>query len=84
MQTTVSVRGQTVVPRPICEALGITRGSKLEWQVRDGVILVFVIPQDPVRAAIGVLKDRGPTTEELLVERKVQRERAMSVFVLDT
>jgi len=75
MQTTVSVRGQTVVPRPIREALGITRGTKLEWQVRDGVILVFVIPQDPVRAAIGILKDRGPTTEELLAERKVQRER---------
>ena len=75
MQTTVSVRGQTVVPRPIREALGITTSTKLEWQVRDGVILVFVIPQDPVRAAIGILKDRGPTTEELLAERKVQRER---------
>ena len=75
MQTTVSVRGQTVVPRPIRETLGITTSTKLEWQVRDGVILVFVIPQDPVRAAIGILKDRGPTTEELLAERMVQRER---------
>ena len=75
MQTTVSVRGQTVVPRPIRETLGITTSTKLEWQVKDGVILVFVIPQDPVRAAIGILKDRGPTTEELLAERNVQRER---------
>jgi len=73
MQTTVSVRGQTVVPSSIREALCITRGTELEWQVRDGVILVFVIPQDPVRAAIGILRGRGPTTEELLAERKVQR-----------
>ena len=45
MQSTVSVRGQTVVPRPIRETLGITTSTKLEWQVRDGVILVFVIPK---------------------------------------
>ncbi|MEA3459993.1 MAG: AbrB/MazE/SpoVT family DNA-binding domain-containing protein [Chloroflexota bacterium] len=75
MRTTVSVRGQTVIPRPIREALGITPATQLEWRVKDGVILAFPIPSDPVRAAVGVLKGRGPTTEELLAERKMQREK---------
>ena len=75
MQTRVSVRGQTVIPRPIRKALGITTATRLEWQVKDGVILVFAIPSDPVRASIGLLKDQGPTTDELLAERRVQREK---------
>mgnify|MGYP001048089596 CR=1 FL=1 len=75
MRTTVSVRGQTVIPRRIREALGITPATQLEWQIKDGVILVFPLPSDPVRAAVGILKGRGPTTEELLIERKIQRER---------
>ena len=75
MRTTVSVRGQTVIPRRIREALGITPATQLEWQIKDGVILVFPLPSDPVRAAVGILKGRGPTTEELLIERKTQRER---------
>ena len=75
MQTTVSARGLTVIPRPIREALGITPATRLEWQVKDGVILIFPIPSDPVQASVGILKGRGPTTEELLAERKEQRRK---------
>lgn len=75
MQTRVSVRGQTVIPRPIREALGITPATRLQWEVKDGVIIVLPIPPDPVRAAIGILKGRGPSTADLLIERKAQRER---------
>jgi AbrB family looped-hinge helix DNA binding protein len=75
MRSTVSVRGQTVIPRPIREALGITQATQLQWTIKDGTIIVLPIPDDPVRAAIGVLKGRGPTTKELLIERKAQREQ---------
>ncbi|MFQ6015242.1 MAG: AbrB/MazE/SpoVT family DNA-binding domain-containing protein [Anaerolineae bacterium] len=75
MQTTVSVRWQTVIPRQIREVLGIKPKTKLEWQVKDGVIIVYPIPPDPVRATRGMLKGRGPTTQTLLVERRLQREK---------
>mgnify|MGYP000427517360 CR=1 FL=1 len=75
MYTVVSVRGQTVIPQPIREALGITPATRLQWTIKDGVIIVFPIPADPVRAAIGILKGRGPNTAELLAERKAQREQ---------
>jgi AbrB family looped-hinge helix DNA binding protein len=75
MQTTVSVRGQTVIPRPIREELGITPSTRLEWKVENGVIIVLPLPSDPVRAAVGILKGRGPTTSDLLAERKADREK---------
>lgn len=75
MQSTVSVRWQTVIPQEVREALNIQPNSMLDWEVRDGVILVHPIPADPVRAALGLFKDAGPTTNDLLAERR--RERAL-------
>lgn len=75
MKTTVSVRGQTVVPREIRECMGIVPQIKLEWQIKDGVIVVYPIPPDPVQAAVGILKGQGPTTDDLLAERRQERQR---------
>jgi len=44
-----SVRGQTVIPRPIRKALGITPATQLHWTIKDGVIIVLPIPADPSR-----------------------------------
>ncbi len=73
MQTTVSVRGQTVIPSEIRRELEIEPNSKLEWELRDGYIEVRPIPADPMKASLGLLRGRGLTTESLLEER--QRER---------
>lgn len=75
MQTTVSVRGQTVIPQTIRKIMDIQPKDKLEWQIKDNVIIVYPIPPDPIRAAVGVLKGKGPTTDELLTERRHERER---------
>lgn len=81
MRSTVSVRWQTVIPQEIREALRIEPNSKLEWEVRDGYIVVHPIPADPVRAALGFFKTVSPEdrersmTEELLAERRRERKR---------
>jgi AbrB family looped-hinge helix DNA binding protein len=75
MRSTVSVRWQTVIPQEIREALGIEPKSKLEWEVKDGYILVHPMPADPVRAARGLFKEKGPTVEDLLTERRNERDR---------
>lgn len=74
MQSTVSVRGQTVIPRHIREALGITPNTRLEWTIKDGVIIVQPVPLDPVGVSIGILRGRGLSTADLLEERKRERE----------
>jgi AbrB family looped-hinge helix DNA binding protein len=75
MTTTVSVRWQTVIPQEVREALKIEPNSKLEWEVREGCILVFPIPADPIRAARGMFKEGGPTTDDLLAERRRELQR---------
>ncbi len=75
MKSTISVRWQTVIPQEIREALNIQPNTKLDWEVRDGYIVVHPIPSDPVKAALGMFKGRGPTTDDLLAERRRERER---------
>lgn len=65
-QTRVSVKGQTVIPLAIRRLLNISQGSRLRWEVRGQVILVYPISQDPVGASLGVLKDLGVTLSDFL------------------
>lgn len=75
MQTKISTRWQTVVPKEIRQELGIGPDWTLDWEVREGVAVVFPIPPDPVRAMYGILKGRGGSmVEELLEERRRDRE----------
>jgi AbrB family looped-hinge helix DNA binding protein len=75
MKTTVSSRGQTVVPQEIRERMGIVPQTRLEWQIREGVIIVYPLPPDPIQAAVGLLSGQGPTTDDLLAERQRERRR---------
>ncbi len=75
MKTTISARGRTVVPQEIRKRMGIVPQTRLEWQIREGVIVVYPIPPDPIRAAVGLLKGQGPTTDDLLAERRGERRR---------
>jgi bifunctional DNA-binding transcriptional regulator/antitoxin component of YhaV-PrlF toxin-antitoxin module len=72
MRTTVTERGQTVVPAKIRRDHGIERHTRLEW-IDDGhSIRVVPIPADPIRAAMGITRGLG---RRLLDERKRERDR---------
>ena len=72
MKTTVTVRGQTVVPAKIRRDHRIEPQTRLEW-IDDGVtIRVIPVPDDPVRAARGSSKGLSAA---LLRERERERAR---------
>jgi AbrB family looped-hinge helix DNA binding protein len=72
MKTTVTERGQTVVPAKIRRDHGIEPQTRLEW-IDDGhSIRVVPIPGDPIRAARGT--SRG-LRRKLLEERGRERAR---------
>ena len=73
MQSKVSVRGQTVIPSKIRKSLGITTNTVLRWKVRNGVINVYPVPSDPVKASRGILRGRWSYAEFI---RDRERERA--------
>lgn len=74
-ESRVYERGQTVVPKQIRDAMRVEEGSTLVWEVQEGVAQVIVIPTDPIRGAIGILKGKGPTFEEFLADRNAERAR---------
>lgn len=74
MDSRVSVRGQTVIPNEIRKAMGITPNCVLHWKIQDGVIIVYPMPRDPVRASLGILRGKG-SMEEFLRERRQERTK---------
>lgn len=73
MRTTVTERGQTVVPAKIRRDYGIETQSTLEW-IDDGhTIRVVPLPPDPIRAARGSSKGLG---RRLAEERERERTEA--------
>jgi len=75
MQSLVSVRGQTVIPKEVRKALGVKAGAKLTWIIKDRSAVVFPVPVDPVAALQGILKDSGYTFEDFMSERNEERKR---------
>lgn len=72
MRTTVTERGQTVVPAKIRRDHGIASQTRLEW-IDDGhTIRVVPVLGDPIRAAKGISRGLG---QKLLEERRRERAR---------
>ncbi|MBI3949371.1 MAG: AbrB/MazE/SpoVT family DNA-binding domain-containing protein [Acidobacteria bacterium] len=72
MRTTVTSRGQTIVPARIRQDHRIGPETQLEW-IDDGeTIRVVPIPQDSIRAAKGISKGLH---QRLLKERQLERQR---------
>nr|BAL57766.1 transcriptional regulator, AbrB family [uncultured Acetothermia bacterium]BAL59094.1 transcriptional regulator, AbrB family [Candidatus Acetothermum autotrophicum] len=72
-KSTVTVRGQTVVPTAIRKKLQIGEGTKLEWSIEGGTIRIRPLPADPIAALEGILEGSGITD---FVLRGRQQERA--------
>lgn len=74
MRTTVSQRGQTVIPAELRRRYDITEGTEIEWVDTGTGMKAIPVPSDPV----AVLRGRGKgerLVEILLEERRRDRER---------
>ena len=74
MKTSVTKRGQTVIPAPIRKKYGINEGTVLQWIDTGEGIKVIPVPKDLVKAVRGVAKGEK-LLENLLKERRVDNAR---------
>ena len=71
MRSTVTKRGQTVIPAAVRHKFNITPSDRLEWIVEDNTIRVVPVKKDPISAFRG--KGKGGATARLLEERAADR-----------
>jgi len=75
MQTTVTVKGQIVIPAPLRHKYGIKKGTKVRVYEEAGKIVLEPLDLDRLLGRLrGLLKDTG-ALEELMAERARDREK---------
>ncbi len=73
MRSTITTRGQTVIPAEIRRRFHLDPSKRLEWIVDDENIRIVPVTEDPIEAFRG--RGKGGSTERLLQERKRDRDR---------
>jgi AbrB family looped-hinge helix DNA binding protein len=74
MKSTVTRRGQTVIPAPLRQRYCIEEGTTLEWIDGGGTIKVIPLPRDALGALRGIAKGEQ-LLERLLTSRREDKER---------
>jgi AbrB family looped-hinge helix DNA binding protein len=72
MRSTITARGQTVIPVAIRKSFHLGPSDRLEWIVENGQIRVVPVRKNPIEAFRG--RGRGRTTERLLEDRRKDRD----------
>jgi len=74
MRSTITARGQTVIPAPIRARFSLGPSQRLEWIVEaDGSIRVVPVDLSPVKAFRGMGR-RGGSNQRLLADRVAERQ----------
>lgn len=71
----VTTKGQLVIPARIRRKLGIKPGTKVCFVERGGEILFQPVTKEYIRSVCGMLKSPTSITQELLTDRKKDKER---------
>ncbi len=74
MKTKVTSRGQTSIPAKIRREFEITERTLLDWEMEEGRIVVYPIPENPFEKLRGIARQAGPSVADLLEQRRQDRE----------
>jgi len=73
MRSTITSRGQTVIPAEIRRRFHLGPADRLEWVIDSAGIRVIPVTADPVRAFRG--RGKGGATARLLADRQEELAR---------
>lgn len=73
MRSTLTQRGQTVVPAAIRKHFSLSPADGLEWIIEGESLRVSPVRADPIMAFRG--RGKGGATQRLLAERRADSQR---------
>lgn len=73
--TSVTSKGQLVIPAKLRRRYGIQPGTKVRFIERDNEILLQPLTKEYIQNTCGLLKSKTSVTEMLLKERAKDRDR---------
>jgi AbrB family looped-hinge helix DNA binding protein len=73
--STVTSKGQLVVPARLRRRFGIKPGTEVRFIEREGEIVFQPVTKEFIRSLQGSLKEAGPATAALLRDRAADRKR---------
>jgi AbrB family looped-hinge helix DNA binding protein len=73
--TTVSTKGQFVIPSEMRSALGIKPGTRIAVRCQGSTITLQPVTPDLVDKLRGMLKGGGSLSDELIRQRRQDRDR---------
>ena len=74
MRSTITSRGQTVIPAEVRRFFHLSASDRLEWVIENNVIRIIPVRENPIDAFRGSSKRNGATVR-LLADRAADRER---------
>ncbi len=74
MRSTITSRGQTVIPAEVRRFFHLSAADRLEWVIENNTIRVIPVQENPIDAFRGSSKRKG-STAQLLADRALDRER---------
>ncbi|UOG91357.1 MAG: AbrB/MazE/SpoVT family DNA-binding domain-containing protein [Candidatus Thiothrix sulfatifontis] len=74
MRSTITSRGQTVIPAEVRRFFHLSATDRLEWVIENNTIRVIPVRENPIDAFRGGSKRKG-SVERLLAERAFDKER---------
>lgn len=73
MQSTITTRGQTVIPAAIRRRFHLSPADRLEWIIENDTIQVVPVRKDPIAAFRG--QGKGGSVARLVAERTLDKAR---------
>ena len=71
IQSSVTTKGQTTLPKAVRDALGVEAGDRVRYLILDGE--VRILPVRPLRRLFGALRAAGPPASLDDMERGIAK-----------
>lgn len=72
LESTITSKGQTTLPKPVRQALGVEPGDRVRYIIHDGEVKIIAL--EPISRLFGAFRHAGPPVSVQDMERAIAEE----------